>query len=110
MARGDYLGEFELVVMLGLARLEAEAYGMSIFEEIKEVTGRDLTIPAVYVTLNRLEKKGYLASVIGPPTPTRGGKAKRLYTVSDVGLRALRTSTRVIEQMRAGLEAQLADK
>ncbi len=54
MAKGDHLGEFELVVLLGLARLDDEAYGMTVFEEIERVTGRDLTIPAVYVTLSRL--------------------------------------------------------
>ena len=71
MARGDYLGEFELVVLLGLARLEAEAYGMAIFAEIHRVTGRDLTIPAVYVTLNRLEKKGYVDSRTGDASESR---------------------------------------
>jgi DNA-binding PadR family transcriptional regulator len=62
MTRGDYLGEFELVVMLALARLDEAAYGMSIYDEILATTGRDVSIQAVYVTLNRLEKKGHVTS------------------------------------------------
>ena len=103
MARGDYLGEFELVVMLGLARLEAEAYGMSIFEEIKEVTGRDLTIPAVYVTLNRLEKKGYVTSRTGEATSERGGRAKKFYRLTEEGERALEASQEMLTRLWQGV-------
>ncbi len=104
------LGELETLILLAILRLGGETYGVPVRDAIEERTGKKLTRGAVYTALSRLEKKGYLASTIGPPTPTRGGKAKRLYSVSEVGLQALRTSTRVIEQMRAGLEAQLADK
>ena len=99
MARGDYLGEFELVVLLGLARLEDEAYGMAIFEEIKRVTGRDLTVPAVYVTLNRLEKKGYVNSRTGESSALRGGRARKYYRVTPEGSRALAAS----QEMRSRL-------
>ncbi len=64
----------------------------------------------MYTALARLEKKAYLDSTIGPPTPTRGGKSKRFYSVNELGLQALRTSTRVVNQMRAGIEELLADK
>ncbi len=104
------LGELETLILLAILGLNGETYGVPIRDEIERRTGKRLTRGAVYTALSRLEKKGYLASTIGPPTPTRGGKAKRLYSVSEVGLQALRTSTRVIEQMRAGLEAQFADK
>ena len=66
MGRRDYLGEFEHVVLLALARLPGWAYGGSVHEEILEATGRDVSIPAVYVTLKRMEKKGFVASKVGP--------------------------------------------
>lgn len=103
MARGDYLGEFELVVMLGLARLDDEAYGMTIFEEIHEVTGRDLSIPAVYVTLNRLEKKGYVTSRTGEPTAERGGRAKKFYRLTGEGAQALRASREMLSRLWQGV-------
>ncbi len=62
MGKGDHLGEFEYVVMLAVARLKSDAYGVGIHSEIQRTTGRDVSIPAVYVTLTRLEEKGYLGS------------------------------------------------
>ena len=103
MARGDYLGEFELVVLLGLARLEDEAYGMTIFEEIKRVTGRDLTVPAVYVTLNRLEKKGYVSSRTGESSALRGGRARKYYRVMPDGSRALKASQDMLSRLWQGM-------
>ncbi len=103
MARGDYLGEFELVVLLGLARLEDEAYGMTIFEEIKRVTGRDLTVPAVYVTLNRLEKKDYVTSRTGESNAARGGRAKKYYRVTAEGSQALEASQEMLSRLWHGV-------
>ncbi len=107
MARGDYLGEFELVVLLGLARLEDEAYGMAIFEEIKRVTGRDLTVPAVYVTLNRLEKKGYVNSRTGESSALRGGRARKYYRVTPEGSRALDASQEMLSRLWHGVAVGL---
>ena len=107
MARGDYLGEFELVVLLGLARLEDEAYGMRIFEEIKRVTGRDLTVPAVYVTLNRLEKKGYVNSRTGESSALRGGRARKYYRVTPDGARALEASQDMLSRLWQGIAVDL---
>ena len=104
------LGELETLVLLAILRLGGETYGVPVRDEIEERTGKRLTRGAVYTALARLEKKQYVESTIGPPTPTRGGKSKRFYSVGERGLQALRTSTRVIEQMRAGLEAVLTDK
>ena len=81
MSKGDYLGEFELVVLLALARVANDAYGVSIYEEIQRITRRDTSIPAVYVTLTRLEKKGLVSSRVGEPTGDRGGRAKRFFQV-----------------------------
>ena len=108
MARGDYLGEFELVVMLALARLD-NAYGKTVFEEIERVTGRaDLTIPAVYVTLNRLEKKGLLESAVGETTEHRAGRAKKHYQLTDDGLRAVKTSRTMLERLFSDAAEQSA--
>ena len=103
------LGELETLILLAILRLE-ETYGVPVRDEIEKRTGKRLTRGAIYTALARLEKKGYLDSTIGPPTPTRGGKSKRFYSLSDHGMEALRNSTRVIEQMRAGLEALFTDK
>ena len=103
------LGELETLILLAILRLR-ETYGVPVRDEIEKRTGKRLTRGAIYTALARLEKKGYLDSTIGPPTPTRGGKSKRFYSVNDRGMDALRTSTRVMEQMRAGLEALFTDK
>ncbi len=103
------LGELETLILLAILRL-GETYGVPVRDEIENRAGKRLTRGAVYTALARLEKKGYLDSTIGPPTPQRGGKSKRFYSLSDRGMEALRTSTRVIEQMRAGLEALSTDK
>ncbi len=103
------LGELETLILLAILQL-GETYGVPVRDEIENRTGKRLTRGAVYTALARLEKKGYLDSTIGPPTPTRGGKSKRFYSLNDRGMEALRTSTRVVEQMRAGLEALFTDK
>ena len=74
-----YLGEFEQIVLLALIHLKENAYGMTIRMEINERIGRDVSIGAVYTTLERLEKKGFIVSEIGETTPQRGGKAKRYF-------------------------------
>ncbi len=103
MAKGNYLGEFELVVLLGLARIADEAYGMTIFEEIKVVTGRDLTVPAVYVTLNRLEKKGLVLSRTGESSSERGGRAKKFYRLTATGHESLEVSQEMLQRLWQGV-------
>lgn len=103
MGKGDYLGEFELVVLLALARLSADAYGMAIFDEIRDVTGREVAIPTVYVTLTRLEKKGYVSSDVGEPSPERGGRAKKFYRLEAAGRDALNRSLQMLGRLADGL-------
>ena len=79
MGRSDFLGEFEQMVLLSVLRLGDEAYGVSIHEELGRTTGRDTKRGAVYVTLERLEAKGYVSSHYGDPSAERGGRAKRFY-------------------------------
>jgi len=105
MGKGEYLGEFELVVMLSLARLKENAYGMTIHDEIHDVTGRDVAIPSVYVTLARLEKKGYVSSELGPPTAERGGRAKKYYRLEPLGSQALSQSLDMLGRLSKGIAA-----
>jgi len=99
MAKGDYLGEFEQIVLLALLRLRDNAYGMTIRREILKRTGREVSIGAVYATLDRLEQKGYVSSRQGEATPERGGRAKRYFRIEAPGRRALNSSRETIARM-----------
>ena len=79
MAKGEFLGELEQVVLLALARLEDQAYGVSVRQEIERLTARDVSIGALYSALDRLERKGFVSSRMGAPTRERGGRAKRFF-------------------------------
>ncbi len=93
----EYLGEFEQVVLLALARLGDGGYGAEIHAEILDATGRDVSIPAVYVTLKRMERKGLVSS--RTRRPTGGGRALRIYTVEAEGSRALQRSRELFERL-----------
>ena len=101
------LGEFEQIVLLALVRLRENGYGATIRREIEKRTGRELSISAVYTTLDRLEKKGLVRSFIGGPTAARGGRRKRLYELQPAGEDALAASYRSYKGMVAGLERVL---
>jgi DNA-binding PadR family transcriptional regulator len=105
--RETTLGEFELVVLLAVLRLEESAYGVTILREIHKRAGRPVARGAVYITLDRLESKGYLRSSLADPTPQRGGKAKRLFHVSAQGISAVREYRRVLVNMWQDLEPLL---
>src|SRR5262249_61344181 len=81
------LGDFEQLVLLGLVRLGDAAYGVSIHNEIRRRARREVTIAAVYKTLERLENKGLAVSVIGEPTSERGGRRKKDYRNQPPGRR-----------------------
>jgi len=87
--KGTNLGEFEELVMLTVGTLYPEAYGVSIKDEIRSQTGRKVTLSTVHAALHRLENKGYLESQLGDATGERGGKRKRLFTITSNGVRAL---------------------
>jgi PadR family transcriptional regulator PadR len=95
----DRLGRFEEIVLLALARLRENAYGVTIRREIAERTGRDVSFGAVYTTLERLERKGYVSSRMGEPTAERGGRAKRYFRIEAPGRRALNSSRETIARM-----------
>ncbi|MEZ0541339.1 PadR family transcriptional regulator [Fibrella arboris] len=88
MRRSD-LGEFEEVVLLAVAVLVPAAYSVAIAEELEQETGHSISTGAVHAALQRLETKGYLRSELGEATPERGGRRKRLFTVTALGGRVL---------------------
>jgi PadR family transcriptional regulator, regulatory protein PadR len=98
------LGEFEQLVLLAIAHLRGEAYGIPIVEEIERRTGRSVARAAVYVTLRRLEEKGFLSSWMGDPTPERGGKGRRYVRLEAEGARALREARHAADSMWQGLD------
>jgi DNA-binding PadR family transcriptional regulator len=104
MAKGEYLGEFEQIVLLALVRLTDNAYGMTIRGEIEKRTRREVSIGAVYATLERLEAKGYVSSWLADPTAERGGRAKRFFRLEPAGAAAVRRSREMLTRMWEGLE------
>jgi PadR family transcriptional regulator PadR len=104
MKRGELLGSLEQIILLALVRLDGNAHGMIVRREIEERTGRNISIGAVYATLERLQAKGYVSSFTGEPTPERGGRAKRLFRLEAAGKRALQISEQTIRNMTDGLK------
>ena len=100
------LGEFEQMVLLAVlcAGQEEDAYGINIHAELEARTKRRTSRGAVYMTLDRLEKKGLLRSHLTDPTPERGGRAKRCYRVTKPALEALNASRRALTNLWEGLE------
>lgn len=85
-----FLTDFELMVMLAVLRARDDAYGVSIAREIEETGGRPVTHAAVYLALDRLAGQGLVASRLGDSTPERGGRAKKLFSITPAGLAAIR--------------------
>jgi PadR family transcriptional regulator PadR len=103
MARLDSLGEFEQAVLLAVAHLDEDAYGVTIRREIHRRTGREVAIGALYTALDRLERKGYVASTDSAPTAERGGRSRRYVSITRAGKSALRRSREFLEKMWAGM-------
>jgi PadR family transcriptional regulator, regulatory protein PadR len=104
MSGRDYLGEFEHIIVLALLRLEDRAYGVTVRQEIESRTDREVSIGAVYATLERLETKGYVKSHRGDPTPERGGRSKRFFRVTPRGVAAVNRAQRALQSMTDGLD------
>jgi PadR family transcriptional regulator PadR len=104
VAKGKFLGEFEYIVLLAVWRLSDTAYGMSVRREIADRTGRDVSIGAVYATLERLAAKGLVTSALSDPTPERGGRAKRSFRVTGAGVDAVNRTRQGLANMLEGLE------
>jgi len=106
VGKGDFLGEFEQLVLLALLRLGDDGYGMAVRREIEARADRDVSIGAVYATLDRLEEKGLVKGRIGEPSEARGGRARKCFTITGAGARALEKSQQAVRHMLEGLPAR----
>ena len=97
--RGTYLGEFEELVLLVVGTLYDNAYGLAIVDELETKTGRAVMISSVHKALVRLEEKGYLKSRMGGATEARGGRDKRLYTLTPSGVKVMNQSREVRNEL-----------
>ncbi|MFC1628580.1 PadR family transcriptional regulator [Gemmatimonadota bacterium] len=104
MGNTSILGEFEQLILLAILRISGETHTAAIRQEIMDQIGRKVSRGAVYTTLDRLENKGLLSSVMGEPRPVRSGRARRYYAVEPDGLEALNEAREVMEKMWTGLE------
>jgi PadR family transcriptional regulator, regulatory protein PadR len=104
MIRRDYLGEFEHIVLIALLRLGDRAYGVTVRQEIETRAKREVSIGAIYATLDRLEAKGYVKSRLGEPTSERGGRSKRFFQVTAKGMTAVNRTHRTLQRLTAGLD------
>jgi DNA-binding PadR family transcriptional regulator len=103
MAKREFMGGFELLVLLALIKLGDEAYGVPISEAIEESSGRDVAMGSVYITLGRLERKGLVSSRLGEATAERGGRAKTYFSISAKGLREVRRAQRTLISLWQGV-------
>jgi PadR family transcriptional regulator PadR len=103
MPSREYLGEFEHIVLLAVSRLGDQAYGVTVRREIEARTGREVSIGAIYATLDRLEAKSYVRSRVGDPTPERGGRSKRFFRVTAQGASAVKHTQRTLRSLTEGL-------
>src|SRR5215218_1935172 len=110
LKRTTALGDFEQLVLLGVERLGEGAYGAAIRQEIHARSGRDVSINAVYTTLDRLESKGLLKSWVGEPTAQRGGRRRKFYGLRPAGVTALRHAYQAFSAMADGLQGRLDTK
>lgn len=99
MAMQNYLGEFELMVLLTIVRLGEEAYGVPLARELTAMRGRNVAIGSVYAALDRLEDKALVSSTLGEATPERGGRAKRYFRVTEQGLRSIHETREVLTKL-----------
>ncbi|GAB4022647.1 PadR family transcriptional regulator [Spirosoma koreense] len=101
-----FLGEFEELVLLTVAILDEEAYGVTITQELEQKTGRAVGFSTIHTTLQRLEEKGFLSSKMGGATAERGGRRKRYFTVTAAGRRALQEVKQVRTELWNALPPQ----
>ena len=105
-----YLGEFEELVLLTIANLAGDAYGVAILNDISERANRKLSIGALHSTLTRLEEKGYISSSLGEPTNERGGRRKRYFELTDSAKAELSNMKALRDQLWAGSKINLSLK
>jgi DNA-binding PadR family transcriptional regulator len=102
MSERQLLGEVEQLVLLAILRIGEGAYAVPIREELSQHGGVSLSRGTIYVTLDRLERKGYVRSKFAEPTPEPGGKSRRCFHIERDGMMALRAAQRMVDRLRAG--------
>ncbi len=102
-----FLGEFEQMVLLAILQVGDLAYGRNVMDELERRIDRKVSRGALYVTLDRLEEKGMILSQLGEPTPRRGGRPKRLLSVTPAGVRGLKASRTAWMRLWEGLDSVL---
>lgn len=107
MGEREFLGEFEQMLLLAMIRLGDDAYGVSLMEELESTVGRSVSRGSVYVTLDRMEEKGWIESAVGGSHPERGGRPRRVVSVTAEGLDELRKSREALLTLWQGLEEVL---
>ncbi len=105
-----FIGEFEELVLLTIANLAKDAYGVAILNDISERANRKLSIGALHSTLTRLEEKGYISSYLGEPTNERGGRRKRYFELTDSAVVELNNMKALRDQLWAGAKINLSIK
>jgi PadR family transcriptional regulator PadR len=103
MAARDYLGNFELMILLAIMRIDNDAYGVPISDEIEATTGRAVVLGSVYAALDRLEERGLVTSRLGEPRAERGGRAPRHFRITAAGIREVRGTQRALTTLWRGL-------
>ena len=97
------MGGFELLVLLALIRLGDEAYGVPIAEAIEVSSKRSVAIGSVYITLERLQRKGFVTARLGEPTAARGGRAKTYFRITARGLKEVRRARQTLMTLWRGV-------
>jgi len=105
-----YLGEFEELVLLTIANLDREAYGLAIIRDINERTNRNLSIGSMHSTLTRLEEKGFITSYLGEPTKERGGRRKRYFELTSDAVTALQSMKSLRDELWSNSKVNLSLK
>ena len=100
------LGEFEQLVLMALVRLGDDAYGAAIRQEIERAAGEPCSVGALYTTIDRLEKKGLVKTWMGDPTPERGGRPKRMVSITAKGSKEAAAFYKAVQRASAGLSWQ----
>jgi PadR family transcriptional regulator PadR len=103
----ERIGDFEQLILFALVRLGPDASTVAMRREIESRTGREISPGALYTALSRMEQRGLVSSQLGDPTPERGGKRKRLFTLEPIGERVLSRAYDSLQQMAAGSSARL---
>ena len=104
MSRGSAINPTEQLVLLALARLDDDGYGVRIRREIEERTGRSVSTTAVYAALERLERQELISSSLSEPLPERGGRARRLFHLREAGAEVLQRERAAADRMWEGLD------